>query len=478
MQKLLLSLLLLLATSCVWRDPVLDEYVAATPESRWRGPEVAAIPDPPLCVLPDHPLSVAEMLDLALRNNPTTTRTWAVARAAGFGWRESQSSLYPSLNFEEEFTHTDESSISGNPSNGDAFTNQDAPNNNSFRISKKFRHFNSFTSWVSLQYLLLDFGGRDAVIQSTLQALFEANWMHNRSLQDVTIQVLDSYYAYINALELLRARLDDFKDSTANLELAERQLQLGVSTRVDFLQAKSNNVNVQLSVEELKGQVEVTKGALAVSLGLPAHTQFEVEPLPQHFPLDTVTQHVEDLLETAKVQRPDLAAAYANYRREEANVQAATSAALPTLSLQSNYYHNSFPSNTRFNNHQYATSVVLSVPIFNGFFYTNNRRQAQERVVAAHAAMQEKELSVSLEVVSSYYAYKTAVQTLKYSEEYLKFAEESYKATGQGYDAGTQTFVDILLVQAVLANARAKVVASRTDWVTALANLNYSIGVL
>ncbi|MCE5316552.1 MAG: TolC family protein [Parachlamydia sp.] len=466
-------LLCLILSGCLWRDPVDGEWVAASPETVWRAPVVEAIPNPVVPIPEDHPLKVAEMVDIALRYNPTTANTWATARASAFNWLASQSILYPTIDFQETFTHTDESAFAVNSS-----TNNTNVTPNPVSRGGSMKHFNSFSSLFTLQYLLLDFGGRDASIEATLHALFSSNWIHNRSLQDVTINVMDSYYAYINAVELLHARLDDLKDSKANLDAAEEQLRSGVSTRIDYLQAKSNYVNVQLSVEQLKGQVEVTHGQLAAALGLAANARFQVEPLPEKLPLDQVNESVEELLDTAKRLRPDLAATYAIYKEQIANLHVAQSNALPTISLESNYLRNTFPSNSAINNHQYSNSVVLSVPIFTGFLHLNQIRGAREQVIASYTAMEEKMLSVELEVVTNYYAYKTAVQTLKYSEEYLKFAEESYNATLQGYRSGIQTFVDLLVAQAVLSNARAQHVTARTNWVTSLANLSYSTGTL
>lgn len=464
----LLLIPLVLLCGCVWRDPVVGNYVSSVPDAPWDGPMVSAIPNPEICIPTDHPLTVAEMVDIALSHNPATANSWATARAAAFNWQASQASLYPSVDFSETFAHVDERKIVG------LVNNVDIP----FSKKKSFNHFNSFQSQWSLQYLLMDFGARDAAIDATLQALYNANWTHNRALQNVTINVLDSYYGYVNAKELLRARLDDLRDSQANLDVADSQLQAGVVTRVDYLLAKSNFVNLQLSVEQLKGQVEVTLGQLASALGLPANAFLNVEMLPETLPLDQVSESIEELLECAKVQRPDLAATYANYRQQVANLEVARSEALPTLSLQGAYAHNTFPSDTKFNSYLNTTSIVLSVPIFTGFLHVNQIRGAQEQVVASYAEVQEKSLNVSLEVVTNYYAYKTAIQTLKYSEEYLKYAHESYNATFEGYRSGTQTFVDLLAAQAVLSNARASHVTARTQWVTSLANLSYATGAL
>ena len=43
------------------------------------------------------PLTLAELVDIALRNNPSTRLTWAKARAAAAVWAQSQSPNFPTL---------------------------------------------------------------------------------------------------------------------------------------------------------------------------------------------------------------------------------------------------------------------------------------------------------------------------------------------------------------------------------------------
>lgn len=46
---------------------------------------------------------------------------------------------------------------------------------------------------LSISYLLLDFGGRQATIEAAKQALYYSNWTHNRQIQRVIISVLQAY---------------------------------------------------------------------------------------------------------------------------------------------------------------------------------------------------------------------------------------------------------------------------------------------
>lgn len=489
--KLIGSLFFILCTtSCLYRDPNDRNEVAVSPETRWTGPPVRALPDPPVPLPEDHPMTPVELIDIALRNNPATTETWATARAAAYDWLSSQGTLYPSIDFEEVISHTDESSpfsavsasnaIPINPTglnagNGGALENQPSKFSN---LPIFPNHFNEYSSLLTINYLLLDFGGRDAGIDAAKHALYAANWTHNRSLQDVTINVLNAYYAYVNARELLQAAEENLQNAKANLDAANGQFEEGVTTRVDVLLSRSNYVNVQLSIEQLKGQVEVTHGQMAAALGVAPNTPFQVVMLPEKLPLEKVTDSLDQLLVTAKTLRPDLLATYANFRQTQANLGVAKSVALPTVNAAVNLSRSSYPTAPCANNFQYSSSIVIDVPIFNGFTNVNQIRSAKEQVIASYAQMEGMEQDVLLQVVTNYYAYVTAVETLRYSEEYLHYTNESYKAMFEGYNSGTQTILDTLVSFVALANARAAYANARAQWAASIANLSYSTGTL
>ena len=290
------------------------------------------------------------------------------------------------------------------------------------------------------------------------------------------IRALRAYYNYLQAQGLYEAQKQNVKDAQTTYESANAQYQVGVRTIVDMLQTKANYVNAQLGLEQTWGNLKTAMGELAASIGLPANYTFEVQLLPEELPVDQVKDSVDDLLLLAKDARPDLAASYAFYRQRQAELTVIRSSGLPTVSTNINY---EWANNIHFpqQNSVFRTGTVsLNIPIFSGFLYVNQEKQAKALIESAYADMQIKESDVYLEVVTSYYALITAGEAVKYSKEYLSYAQESYNATLAGYQAGINTITDLLNAQLTLANARAQYVVSRTQWVTSLANLSYATG--
>lgn len=468
------TLLCLVSCRSTVVDPCYLELVPCYPEEAWDGPSIRQ------CVLESeidldlksHPLNVAEMLDIALRNSPVTRNTWARARAAASNWQASQSLLYPTVDYEGSLNFIEAHSNSTSTGVNASFQNTGSSvvGGGGSGYAQIVEHT------LSASYLLLDFGGRNAAIDSARNALFAANWTHNQTLQNVMVSVLRTYYIYLADLSLIAANEDNIKETRENYEAAQLQFEAGTGTIVDVLQAKASYANALLLEKQLVGNAKTAMGQLATAMGLPANETFEVQKLPEKLPLEKVTDSIEALFEQAKTHRPDLASAYAFYMQKRADYDVAWSNGKPTISANAEWNTDVFIHTPIANNRFTSGSLVLDIPLFHGFFFKNSEKIALENMRAAYEAMIITEEQVMLDVVTAYWALVTAVETIKYSEEYLQFARESYEAAFLGYKSGITTLLNVLTAQLTLANARASLIQARTNWVTAVANLSYATG--
>lgn len=436
------------------------------------------------------PWHVDNLIDIALRNNPDTRFTWQNARAAAFFWRSSFSTLFPNVNLTEQLflqkitggagSVTDFDSISGLADAGDASDAAMAAGGSvpSIGVSGNSVYNQWLISTLSFSYLMLDFGGRAASIKSAREALFNADWTHNRSIQTVMLNVLTFYYQHLEAKALLAARELDLKEAKENLNSAEQQFAAGVVTIVDVLQAKSAYVNIQYQIEQLRGMTRSTLGKLATAMGMPANAQFEVAALPEDLQIEKVNKDIDELIKTAKAERPDLAAAEAYWREQEANVTVAWSEGMPTFTANGIIQDTDNIHHSKLDGRFYSGSILLNVPVFSGFFYVNQTRRAKAIAAAAYAEWKSKEDNALLEVVISYSNFETAVQQVKFADENYFYANKAYEAALANYRFGVNTILDVLVAEAALSNARAQKIQARTFWITSLTNIAYATGTL
>jgi outer membrane protein len=457
-----------LAAGCAPRlsSPRSVPGTAPSPAEPWKPPPGIEIPKaarkaappeiPKDLEKPGATVTLEQVIDVALRNNPDTRAAWlnAVAAAAHLG--SQRSSYLPEIDLNGTVTRLKSAAVGGQ-----------------FNFIQT-----NYGPSVALSYLLLDFGGRNAQVEQARQQLLAANWTQDAVIQSIVLQVEQAYYQYLNAKALRDAEQASLKEAQANLDAANERHRAGVATIADVLQARTALSQAQLNLETVEGQIQTVQGSLATAMGLPATTKFEVGVLPEEIPVTEVDQAVDGLIRRAESQRPDLAAARSQALQAASRIQEVRSAGLPDLSLTANagrtFYYNSVrnPSTT------YSWSVLFHFPVFTGFKNSYDVRQARAQAAAAEQQAESLEQQIVLQVWTSYYSLKTATQRLKTSKDLLASALQSEQVASGRYKAGVGGILDLLSAEAALASARAQEVQSRSDWLVAVAQLAHDTGSL
>jgi outer membrane protein len=217
---------------------------------------------------------------------------------------------------------------------------------------------------LSVSYLLLDFGGRDASIEAARQALYNSDWVHNRQIQQVIIVVLRNYFNLVGTLSLIEARQSDLKNAQTNFESASQLFEAGIRNKLDVLQAQTDLINIQLTIIDLEQQKQVAYGNLANAIGLPAHIPFNIPEIPQDLLVDVSVGNIDELIQKAIKVRPDLAATYAEHERRRAEVIVARSQGLPTINTQFDLRSFNDLINPDFNTHAISGQCICQYSYF------------------------------------------------------------------------------------------------------------------
>ncbi|KAB2832452.1 MAG: TolC family protein, partial [Candidatus Dadabacteria bacterium] len=331
---------------------------------------------------------------------------------------------------------------------------------------------------LTLNYLLFDFGGREAQIDAARLALINANWNQNQAIQNVLQAVAVSFYDYIGSKALVVADEASLKDAETSLDAAKLRLEAGVGTLPDVLQAQAQLAQIQLDLVDAKGNVEINRGLLATSVGWPANTVFDVDGNLNELPVAAISDNVNNLIALAMKNRPDLAAVQATVRQREALLWEAKSQFFPEISATAQvlrwWVRPEGDSSEFFTD--YLVGLQLQMPIFQGFQILNSVRKAKAQLESARAALELQEQIVINQVWNSYYTFTTAVQSLQAADSLVASAQESYNASLARFKSGVGDIVELLNAQATLSQARAEQVQSKTDIFTSYADLVNAIG--
>jgi TolC family type I secretion outer membrane protein len=405
--------------------------------------------------VPAGALSLAAAVDLALCRNPTTRSAWAAARQQAAALGSDESAWLPSVSATGAETrafgeHTD---VTGNVVSTPQNTRDAA---------------------ISLSWVLYDFGARDGRIKSARHLLDAAAATASSVSQQTVLNVVQSYYGVVAAdAGLIAAQTTESADARS-FEVARSLREGGAGTRADVLQGETAFDQAVLARVQAEAAAKNARGALAVTLGLPADQTLSLAPeaVPSEAP--ALTARMADLMAEAMRQRPDLAAALAQRDSAEANVTVARAAGRPSISVSAG---RDLIDTTGIPHQNYSLiGVNVTVPIFTGFNVDYGVRQAQAALEASEANADQVRLGVSLGVWNAYHLLESANQQLTVTSGLTKTAEENEQVALGRYQAGVGTIVDVLTAQSAAAFARQTRISAELGWQVARAQLALALG--
>jgi len=458
-----LALVLLAAASaCVRGTPRIEGAPAAPPSqtTSWTPtPSVVAAArqdvgkHAPVDTIKQYTL--AEAIDIALRNSPLTRQSWVQARAAADVYGSNQGRWYPTI----------VAGVAVNRSLALSSPNRPAGERTQFGPSG------------SLTYTVLDFGGRTGSIDVARQTAIAADLTHNATVQNTILLVESAAFTYLSTRAQRDAQKSSLDLATAALDAANERNHVGLATIADVLQARTARSQAELQLQTLEGILQVTKGSLAVSMGLAANTAFDVPAVTLSDSVHFITESVDSLIDVAVRLRPELASARAQAAAANSQIQVAKSGYLPALSFVGTGANNA--SNvSNFSGNTYSLNLGVSVPVFSGFSNHYDVAAANEQYQAAQARTELTRQQIIQQVFTAYYSLRTATDRVRTSRELLASAIQSEEVARGRYKEGVGSIVDLLVAQSALANARSQDVDSRWQWRGALAQLAHDVGVL
>lgn len=472
--------ILLTCAGCYPNRAVIDpwSYAPSSPSTPWLPPKsvkpMALSDDPPEVLSQEEPYSLGELIDIALRNNQQTKITWAQARSAAASYGQSQSQFFPEVTGdfsiaryrEPSFTTSGVASLT-NPTGTSAET----------AITVQDIYYTYWTPQLTLSYLIYDFGTLRATSEAARQALYNADWTHNDAILTLLQTIMNDFYNYLYQRQLLKADVANVETAQLTLEAAQTGFSTGVRDVSDVLQAKTQLLQNQTTWASEQQNVETAYTQMLYDMGLPANMKLKTQELPTQLPNKDVIPPVETLIAVAIQNRPDLLAAEANLRSKQQSLIAAKRQFLPQFNYNFNigkdYYNKGLHDVYNF-----VSTVSVSMPLFQGFFYRNAIKIAEANREAAEDQMKQSELTMIQQITSYHYNVNIAYETLQFATAFLAAAEEQYVVALSQYKQGTNTILDVVSAQSSLADARARQASAIQQWFTSLSNLAYATGIL
>jgi len=405
-------------------------------------------------------LSLADVVDRALCNNPQTRIAWANARVQAAQVGVARSAWLPTLG----------ASVSASRNRQDGGTRTGGVPISGTTL------YNQESAGLTASYLLYDFGARDATLASALQTLAAANFTHNATVQKVFLAAVQTYYQFFATRAAVDSAKEAERSSLESLKAATARHETGAATPADKYQAQTANSQAVLNRIQAEGSAKSAEGALANVIGLDANRPVSLVAPTTAVPDRAFERNLDELIGAARRQRADLAAAEAQVKVAQASVEAAKATGLPTISLSTGINYSDTSLSSPF--HSQSLGIAVNIPIFTGFNTTYRVQAAQAQVESQRAQRDSVNLQVALDVWQAYYTLTTNTQAVRSSADLVASATQSERVASGRYKAGAGTILDVLTAQSALASARLQNIQTIFNWHIAKAALAQAMGQL
>ena len=406
--------------------------------------------------------SLPELINLAEIQNPETREAWEQTRAHAAILGIAKSELYPILaatavaeiNRREAFSHV-------------SFYRQTVADTE---------------GGLALSYTVFDFGARAGRISAAKADVLAANFAFNDTHRQVIFEVEMAYYSLLNAEGQISAAEANLTNALAVQRAAEDRLNQGLATSPDVLEARSAAAQAEYELQALQGTKEISRGNLARALGILPTSSIQVQPLDELVIPVSFSNTVEQSIDRAFEQRPDLMQQLAEVRAAEAQINEARATYYPTLSFSASAGPRSFYASQQSLPWEHTANwgggagLSLTWSLFDGGARRHKLAQAKADALGSEAKAKATRDSVANEVWTAYSKFRTAFRERQAAVELLAAARQSYAAALESYNHGVRSLLDVTAAQRTLAQARSSDVLARTAILSSVAELAFQTG--
>lgn len=406
---------------------------------------------------PRQKLTRSDAEQMAIRNNPQVTVARLLALAQHQVYRETRSAELPTASAAVTAVEAEEASrISAG----------------SLTASRLFEHAGAGGGF---SQLLTDFGRtKNLVASSALQEKAQrANAVATQ--YDIQLATDQAFYSALQAQQTLKVAQQNVA-ARQTLDAQVNQMTLNkLKSTLDLSFADVNLSQAKLLALDAQNNADSTMAALDAVLGLDHAVDFDLAddgPEIQQPPPDIAT-----LIDQGLKQRPDLQATmysqqaavkFSHAQRDQLFPSIAAAGTVGSVPVRPAQYYTT--------NWWGGIGVNMNIPIFNGFLYTAQAKEASIRAKAASEQTRDLRDRVVRDVRTAWLAANTAYQKVSVTAELLKEADLGLKLAQTRYQMGLSSIVELSQAEYQQTDAAIGNANAQYQYRLALATLNYQIG--
>ena len=337
-------------------------------------------------------------------------------------------------------------------------------------------HSTVYTLGLSASYAVDVFGGtRRAVEQQKALAQMQG-YQLDAAWLTLTGNVVNEALTIASARLQIATTEELIASDRKNLDLTQREYELGAAARTDVLTAESQLAVDLTALPSLHQQLGAARDALAVLVGHSPATwsapDFDIKDftLPPDVPVSLPSHLVE--------QRPDVLASEAQLHSASAAIGVAVAQEFPALNLTGTLSRQALTGADLFHHFDtlWGAGGALTAPLFQGGALRAQARAARDAFSAQAASYQNTVLEALGQVADDLRALGNDADRLRVSQHALAVASESLNLQQVSYAAGKTTVLQLIDAERTFAQAKLSFVSAQIEQYEDTADLLVALG--
>jgi outer membrane protein TolC len=441
-----------------WSPPNLSKYEAELAGERFSRAEDTFR----VSINPRKVYGLAELIDIAQRNNPETRVAWERARHAAGAVGLSESAYYPYL-VASAAAGYDRAFIPFPTLAVDPRKLATGPNLSAVSITgggSLVTESQVYRAELSAKWLLLDFGERSAAVAAARERLMMANVGFNAVHQKIVFQVTERFYQLGAARQKVLVARSALEAAQTVEQAVQARMENGLAVRPELLQAQQQSAQTSFDVEATTGLESDARVALAEGIGLLPTVRLNVADLGQRSTSEQTNGSVDELIARALSQRPDLVARLANVHAKQNEIKRVRAEYYPKVAVDAHVTETeldvSIVGSPYFGDRRptYGAFLTVNVPIFDGFARRHKMEMAEAELRGAESELAGARDSAVREVWKAYTDFKTALRKQDSAAKLVTASQNAFDAVLESYKNGLGTYPEIVSAQRNLASSR------------------------
>jgi outer membrane protein len=404
------------------------------------------------------PLTREQAEQTALRNNPRISVSHLIALAQHQVVRQSRSAELPTLT----------GSLTAEAANDGSRVASGAISD-----SRLFQHAGG---GVAFSQLITDFGHTTNLIASSKLQERAQNANQLASQEDIVLATDQAFYNALQAQALLRVAQQTVSTRQATQGQVKQLTQNKLRSTLDLSFANVTVSQAQLLELDATNNASATMAALDEVLGLDHEIQYTLVESSGAAP--PPPPDVDVLVQLALKQRPDLQSLDYSRQAEQKLSRAQEDQKLPTITAlgtvggapvrPGQYFRSSWDG---------GIAANVNVPIFNGFLFSAQAKEASLRANAAGEQTRQLRNQIVRDVHTAWLEANNAFLRIGVTAELLNQSNQSLGLAQTRYQLGLSSIVELSQAQLQQTEADISNTNAEYQYRIALAALNYQIGV-